>query len=70
MEYQKKLLKLKTLVIGWDYLSEILWGWDKVIKELTLIRENPNLDEEYVLKQLKTCEEIIQNSINLMERKK
>lgn len=69
MGYQEKLLKLKSFIKEWDYLSEVLFGWDKVIKELTLIRENPNLDEEYVLKQLKICEEIIQDSIKLMERK-
>ena len=70
MEYQKKLLKLETFIKDWDYLSEVLSGWDKVIKELTFIQENPNLDEDFVLNKLKICEDLIQNSIRLIKRKK
>ena len=70
MEYQKKLLKLETFIKCWDYLSEVLSGWDKVIKELTFIQENPDLDEDYVLNQLQICKDLIENSIRLIKRKK
>lgn len=70
MEYQKKLLKLETFIKDWDYLSEVLLGWDKVIKELTFIQENPNLDEDYVLNKLQICKDLIENSIRLIKRKK
>ena len=70
MEYQKKLLKLETFIKDWDYLSEVLSGWNKVINELTFIQENPNLDEDFVLNKLKICEDLIQNSIRLIKREK
>ena len=70
MEYQKKLLNLETFIKYWDYLSEVLSGWDKVIKELTFIQENPDLDEDYVLNQLQICKDLIENSIRLIKRKK
>ena len=70
MEYQKKLLNLETFIKCWDYLSEVLSGWDKVIKELTFIQENPDLDEDYVLNQLQICKDLIENSIRLIKRKK
>ena len=70
MEYTKKLLKLETFIKDWDYLSEVLSGWDKVIKELTFIQENPDLDEDYVLNKLNICEDLIKNSIRLIKRKK
>ena len=70
MEYQKKLLRLETFIKDWDYLSEVLSGWDKVIKELTFIQENPDLDEDYVLNELQICKDLIENSIRLIKRKK
>ena len=70
MEYQKKLLRLETFIKDWDYLSEVLSGWDNVIKELTFIQENPNLDEDYVLNKLQKCKDLIENSIRLIKRKK
>ena len=70
MEYQKKLLKLETFIQYWDYLSEVLSGWDKVKEELTFIQENPDLDEDYVLNKLQICKDLIENSIRLIKRKK
>ena len=70
MEYQKKLLRLETFIKDWDYFSEVLSGWDNVIKELTFIQENPNLDEDYVLNKLQKCKDLIENSIRLIKRKK
>ena len=70
MEYQKKLLKLETFIKDWDYLSEVLLGWDKVKEELTFIQENPDLDEDYVLNKLQICKDLIENSIRLIKRKK
>ena len=70
MEYTKKLLKLETFIKGWDYLSEVLLGWDKAIKELTFIQENPDLDEDFVLNKLQICKDLIENSIRLIKRKK
>ena len=70
MEYQKKLLKLETFIKDWDYLSEVLLGWDKVKEELTFIQENPDLDEDYVLNKLQICKDFIENSIRLIKRKK
>lgn len=70
MEYQKKLLKLETFIKDWDYLSEVLSGWNKVKEELTFIQENPDLDEYYVLNKLQICKDLIENSIRLIKRKK
>lgn len=70
MKYQDKLRKLETVIGGWDYLEEVLAGWDVVINELTFIKNNPNLDEEYVLSKLQKSKDMIQNSINLLKRKK
>ena len=70
MEYSKKLLRLETFIKEWDYLSEVLSGWNKVKEELTFIEENPNLDEDYVLNKLQTCKDLIENSIRLIKRKK
>lgn len=70
MKYQDKLRKLETFLDNWDYLEEVLAGWDVVINELTFIKNNPNLDEEYVLSKLQKSKDLIQNSINLLKRKK
>lgn len=40
MKYQEKLQKLETFLDNWDYLDEVLAGWDVVINELTFIMVN------------------------------
>lgn len=70
MKYQEKLQKLETFLDNWDYLQEVLDSWDVVINEITFIKNNPNLDEEYVLSKLRKSKDLIQNSINLLKRKK
>lgn len=70
MKYQDKLKTLETVLDGWNYLEEVLASWDVIINELTFIKNEPNLDEEYVLSKLQKSKELIQNSIKLLKRKK
>lgn len=70
MKYQEKLKTLETCLDGWNYLDEVLASWDVIINELTFIKNEPNLDEEYVLAKLQKSKELIQNSIKLLKRKK
>ena len=70
MKYQEKLKTLETVLDGWSYLEEVLASWDVIINELTFIKNEPNLDEEYVLSKLQKSKELIQNSIKLLKRKK
>ena len=70
MKYQEKLKTLETVLDGWNYLDEALASWDVIINELTFIKDEPNLDEEYVLAKLQKSKELIQNSIKLLKRKK
>lgn len=70
MKYQEKLKTLETVLDGWNYLEEVLASWDVIINELTFIKNEPNLDEEYVLSKLQKSKELIQNSIKLLKRKK
>lgn len=70
MKYQEKLKTLETVLDGWSYLEEVLASWDVIINELTFIKNEPNLDEEYVLAKLQKSKELIQNSIKLLKRKK
>lgn len=70
MKYQEKLKTLETVLDGWNYLEEVLASWDVIINELTFIKNEPNLDEEYVLAKLQKSKELIQNSIKLLKRKK
>lgn len=70
MKYQEKLKTLETVLDGWNYLDEVLASWDVIINELTFIKDEPNLDEEYVLAKLQKSKELIQNSIKLLKRKK
>ena len=70
MKYQEKLKTLETFLDGWNYLEEVLASWDVIINELTFIKNEPNLDEEYVLAKLQQSKELIQNSIKLLKRKK
>ena len=70
MKYQDKLKTLETVLDGWNYLDEVLASWDVIINELTFIKNEPNLDEEYVLAKLQKSKELIQNSIKLLKRKK
>ena len=70
MQYQEKLKTLETVLDGWNYLEEVLASWDVIINELTFIKNEPNLDEEYVLAKLQKSKELIQNSIKLLKRKK
>lgn len=70
MKYQEKLQNLETFLDNWSYLEEVIAGWEVVINELTFIKKNPDLDEEYVLSKLQKSKEMIQNSINLLKRKK
>lgn len=70
MKYQEKLKTLETVLDGWNYLDEVLASWDVIINELTFIKNEPNLDEEYVLAKLDKSKELIQNSIKLLKRKK
>ena len=70
MKYQEKLKTLETVLDGWNYLEEVLASWDVVINELTFIKNEPTLDEEYVLAKLQKSKELIQNSIKLLKRKK
>lgn len=70
MKYQEKLKTLETVLDGWNYLDEVLASWDVIINELTFIKNEPNLDEEYVLAKLQKSKELIQNSIKLLKRKK
>ena len=70
MKYQEKLKTLETVLDGWNYLEEVLASWDVIINELTFIKNEPNLDEEYVLSKLQKSKDLIQNSIKLLKRKK
>lgn len=70
MKYQEKLKTLETVLDGWSYLEEVLASWDVIINELTFIKNEPNLDEEYVLAKLQKSKDLIQNSIKLLKRKK
>lgn len=70
MKYQEKLKTLETVLDGWNYLEEVLASWDVIINELTFMKDEPNLDEEYVLAKLQKSKELIQNSIKLLKRKK
>ena len=70
MKYQEKLKTLETVLDGWNYLEEVLASWDVIINELTFIKNNPDLDEEYVLSKLQKSKDLIQNSIKLLKRKK
>ena len=70
MKYQEKLKTLETVLDGWNYLEEVLASWDVIINELTFIKNEPNLDEEYVLSKLQKSKELIQNSIKIRKRKK
>ena len=70
MKYQEKLKTLETVLDGWSYLEEVLASWDVIINELKFIKNEPNLDEEYVLAKLQKSKELIQNSIKLLKRKK
>lgn len=70
MKYQDKLKTLETVLDCWNYLEEVLASWDLIINELTFIKNEPNLDEEYVLAKLQKSKELIQNSIKLLKRKK
>lgn len=70
MKYQQKLKTLETVLNGWNYLEEVLASWDVIINELTFMKGEPNLDEEYVLSKLQKSKDLIQNSIKLLKRKK
>lgn len=70
MKYQEKLKTLETVLDGWSYLEEVLASWDVIINELTFMKDEPNLDEEYVLAKLQKSKDLIQNSIKLLKRKK
>lgn len=70
MKYQEKLKTLETVLDGWNYLDEVLASWDVIINELTFMKDEPNLDEEYVLAKLQKSKDLIQNSIKLLKRKK
>lgn len=70
MKYQEKLKTLETVLDGWNYLEEVLASWDVIINELTFMKDEPNLDEEYVLAKLQKSKDLIQNSIKLLKRKK
>ena len=70
MKYQEKLKTLETVLDGWSYLEEVLASWEVIIKELTFMKDEPNLDVEYVLAKLQKSKDLIQNSIKLLKRKK
>lgn len=70
MKYQDKLKTLETVLDGWNYLEEVLVSWEVIIKELTFMKDEPNLDVEYVLAKLQKSKDLIANSILLLKRKK
>ena len=70
MKYQEKLKTLETVLDGWNYLEEVLASWDVIINELTFMKDEPNLDEQYVLAKLQNSKDLIQNSSKLLKRKK
>lgn len=70
MKYQEKLKTLETVLDGWSYLEEVLASWEVIIKELTFMKDEPNLDVEYVLAKLQKSKDLIANSILLLKRKK
>ena len=52
MKYQEKLKTLETVLDGWSYLEEVLASWEVIIKELTFMKDEPNLDVEYVIDEI------------------